>query len=142
MGICATPLAMPHCSSWRNPHGTVLGKLPKQYRAPSWSWESIEGPINYITLPSSAEPLIKVLCAHCSLGSQSPTGKVKDAVLCPPASILNLQLEIEETVAKRPGHGHMKLMLISARNTKFEVDEFWPDVPIGRTDTSVCKQGS
>lgn len=32
-------------------------------------------------------------------------------------------------------------MLISARNTKFEVDEFWPDVPIGQTDTSVCKQG-
>ena len=69
---------------WR--HDIVAGLLwyvifgarrPDRYRAPSWSWASIDGAVAYSRLPDPIS-LITVVHAEVSLQSANTTGQVKD----------------------------------------------------------------
>lgn len=50
-----------------------------EYRAPSWSWASIEGGVEYFKESHQFlfEPAVTILNAECSLGASDATGQVK-----------------------------------------------------------------
>ena len=55
------------------------GKLSKIYRAPSWSWASIEGPIDScFDYEDDYKPISKVLDASITLAGQNPRADARD----------------------------------------------------------------
>ncbi|KAL1603558.1 hypothetical protein SLS60_005146 [Paraconiothyrium brasiliense] len=64
--------------------GNVAPHKPRSYRAPSWSWASVDGPID----PPWKDSLLKdagrrchVVDVHCELSTGDPTGKLRSAYL-------------------------------------------------------------
>jgi hypothetical protein len=106
---------------------TISGKLPRVYRAPSWSWASIDGPVSYPRIFPSAIPRVQVLQVDCTPVSHSPTGEVKDGLLQLSASIVTCRLRFE---IKGPNVlGYMESNPVSESSHIFE-DDFWSDVPL------------
>jgi hypothetical protein len=52
---------------------------PKNYRAPTWSWMSVEYPVTIAKY--SAFPILRILDAHTTLTSVDPTGPVSGGLL-------------------------------------------------------------
>jgi len=65
---------------WEVHGGEVCTRRPDRYRAPSWSWASIDGRISYWQ-PLTYQDLITVLNAEVSLRSADLTGQVKDGTI-------------------------------------------------------------
>lgn len=57
---------------------TSPGELPHQYRAPSWCWPSIEGPISYGRTGVACLKDTHVLSAQCTPAGANPLGEVSD----------------------------------------------------------------
>ena len=55
----------------------VGGRRPMTYRAPSWSWASIEGHCTFKDYRTSANPLIKIRSACVDVASNDSMGSVK-----------------------------------------------------------------
>lgn len=56
------------------------GRLPARYRAPSWSWASIEGSVDacYDDSEDDYEPIFQVVGAGTTLAGKNPRGDVSD----------------------------------------------------------------
>lgn len=57
------------------------GRRPTKYRAPSWSWASVEGHCEPRKLSKVARPLIEVRSAHVDLASDDEMGPVEGGYL-------------------------------------------------------------
>ncbi|KAF4624548.1 hypothetical protein G7Y89_g13622 [Cudoniella acicularis] len=69
---------------------------PEGYRAPSWSWASIQGKIHFPLLQTVSNPKIievsNIVAAFTSLGSPYPTGQVTDGQLVIRGSLVKAEL--------------------------------------------------
>ena len=61
---------------------TVVSRMPKTWRAPSWSWASLDAPIEYDWCHFHIQSLSKVLsCTTVPLHSMNPFGQIRKAEL-------------------------------------------------------------
>lgn len=63
---------------------SVESSRPTTYRAPSWSWASVEGACilpYFVNWLDPSEPMIEILSAHIELASEDETGPVKGGYL-------------------------------------------------------------
>jgi hypothetical protein len=64
---------------WRNVYNVMDCSLPATYRAPSWSWASIDCGINYGGINvHNCTVCIDVIAISCTLAGEEPTGEVID----------------------------------------------------------------
>lgn len=69
-----------------NPQSTRWPHRPDRYRAPTWSWASIESPIRHVETDfsmydHSASLVATVVSAHCTPEGRDPRGRVSDGML-------------------------------------------------------------
>jgi hypothetical protein len=78
------------CLHWApsipNPQTAVMARRPHQYRAPTWSWASIEAPIYHVETdfykyPSSPEHVATVASARCKPEGMDLRGRVASGTL-------------------------------------------------------------
>ena len=71
---------------------TPKNKIPLEWRAPTWSWVSIGGPIRYL----DADDMVfttKLLQAHCELKGKNPTGEVSEGFIRLSGPVREVSLE-------------------------------------------------
>lgn len=78
------------CLHWApsipNPQTVMMARRPRQYRAPTWSWASIEAPIYHVETDfykysSSPEHVATVVSARCKPEGMDPRGRVVSGTL-------------------------------------------------------------
>ncbi|KAH0565967.1 hypothetical protein GP486_000635 [Trichoglossum hirsutum] len=108
---------------WRtrsNPRdrATLVSRRYKNYYAPTWSWASVTGPVEFITLPGRAHnfkliPDLVIVEANCVASSANPFGPVKSAYLKISGSLIpltgrtNPQEDVDNSTNRlsKPPHG-------------------------------------
>ncbi|KAF2786793.1 HET-domain-containing protein [Melanomma pulvis-pyrius CBS 109.77] len=72
---------LPHGLAWYRPYQTQETRLPRpeKYRAPTWSWMSMDSPITIASY--SASPILRILDAQTSPCTVDPTGPVSGGFL-------------------------------------------------------------
>jgi len=149
--------ASSHLSIWSGPN---LGKLPAEYRAPTWSWASVKGGVEYLRMRPQTSP-IEILGAFCTPVSASPTGEVKAGRIRISGNVLAATLEINEVAQNRCGRlnialrrrnrcEHRAVRLKANRSDDLwevssgaydimsKIQRFTPDVPLEQSGPSVC----
>jgi hypothetical protein len=76
------PLSQTHSTT----RGTIPAYRPAKYRAPTWSWASVEAPIRFAEtdfyfFPSSAKQVAEIIDVWTTSEGTDPRGRVKDGVL-------------------------------------------------------------
>lgn len=80
----------------------VQGKSPRrkllQYRAPSWSWVTVEGTISSVYFEETSSKLIaKVISSNCTPSTVDPFGKISHGVLELETTVLQLTPDFDST---------------------------------------------
>lgn len=127
-----------HCV---NAHGLPShnGRKPQHYRAPSWSWASIEGPISYdkLILAKESNPLIESrIKAECQWTRAGYTGSVIDGSITVAGHLISAYLSIvpSRIEGKLCGLNYSIDLDLSASHIPGEQrifkQRFYPDVPL------------
>ncbi|KAF2502207.1 hypothetical protein BU16DRAFT_554280 [Lophium mytilinum] len=134
------------------PRGPGCGWLPDHYRAPSWSWASVEGPIKYtddtiwdrsadVEGPVNATsrcvaprfiPQISIRDFEMNASGKEKTGQVTSGSLTLRGSILGAELEISAVEEGMDEIGVVYTFTChgSGRLPVLAVENFSPDVPL------------
>ena len=93
------------CLQWKCLRAAAAGDQPLSYRAPSWSWASVEGEI-YTDVPAGGadQVLMTVLNAEIDKVSDDSTGELHDATVqiqCKLNEVDLLRENLEKAVSRR-----------------------------------------
>ena len=100
-----------------DPYQRKLANTAAEYRAPSWSWASIDEPIQFYS-PGPFTSEYEVLSAEITPATSDPFGRVSAGVLTLSGRILELELTPSMRQPARENYDE--------NNKTFTVD-FWPD---------------
>ena len=83
---------LPHGLFWEVPTH-VNPCRPAECNAPTWSWASVDGQVQYTARLDAAEPHAQILAIHCVPSTRDPTGQVaKGASITLCAELVAVQL--------------------------------------------------
>ncbi|KAK4183074.1 heterokaryon incompatibility protein-domain-containing protein [Podospora australis] len=102
-GIWSSSLPLGLCWHAANIPGKRLSDLSGKYIAPSWSWASVSGNVNWNT--DTFQPRCKVLDYRRDLAGPDPTGSISSGEICLEASIIPLKLYQGEQEIPHAGNG-------------------------------------
>lgn len=115
----------------------IPGKPPSQYRAPSWSWASVEGPVDVCyDYEDDYEPIISVLDAKVTPAGKDPRSDVRigsvnlSGHLLPGNMAIINQTDREQTIN------------IRIEGSPNPIGAFWPDTLLARKGKTIQRCGS
>lgn len=126
------------CPDWPIPGSAIddyraePGYLPDKYRAPSWSWASIESDnLAYANGIIMEEGLTaRILEAECQLSGISRTGEVSGGFIRLSARWFPAKLEVIEDLDCKTKYNIVHSMSAPSHYNTLRSEFFWPDVPM------------
>ncbi|RDW56723.1 hypothetical protein BP6252_14016 [Coleophoma cylindrospora] len=117
-------------------NGPRPGRLSCQYRAPSWSWASIEGPVDAcFDYEDDYHPICNILSVHYSLAGEDPFSNVESASARIRGHLVPATLRTTQAPPKS-GQDWEVDYYCEANGTACKL-HMYPDTPIGQTDSSL-----
>lgn len=136
-GLWQDNLAEDLCWYTFNPsfeYSTSLKQFPQKYRAPSWSWASVNGGVTFHFIDDDIQNLITVADAHCTVPGVNPFGEVTDGSITLTGPLFQAFLDVENN----PQHGSSYKLHLEGDRTILAAPDIWlyPDGILVETKVS------
>lgn len=119
-------------------NGPQPGGTPSQYRAPSWSWASIEGPVDAcFDYEDDYQPICNAISVKYRLAGEDPFSNVEHASVRVRGHMVPATLRTEQASTSY-GQGWPVDYYCEVKGTASKLYMF-PDTPLGQKDSSVYR---